>query len=51
MAITYDDAVAKLEEWTDNPALINHAAGAWRRRCVGRRIATAPARRTSRGGR
>jgi predicted hydrolase (HD superfamily) len=27
MAITYEDAVAKLEEWTDNPALLNHARG------------------------
>lgn len=27
MAITYDDAVAKLVEWTDNPALVNHARG------------------------
>lgn len=27
MAITYEDAVAKLKEWTDNPALINHARG------------------------
>jgi predicted hydrolase (HD superfamily) len=27
MAITYEDAVAKVEEWTDNPALRNHARG------------------------
>src|SRR3954453_3259444 len=27
MAITYEDAVAKLEEWTDSPALRNHARG------------------------
>src|SRR5262249_52369546 len=27
MAITYEDAVAKLKEWTDNPALFNHARG------------------------
>src|SRR3954466_7384034 len=27
MAITYEDAVAKVEEWTDNPALQNHARG------------------------
>ena len=27
MAITYEDAVAKLHEWTDNPALRNHARG------------------------
>src|SRR5262249_53408431 len=27
MAITYDDAVAKLHEWTDSPALRNHARG------------------------
>src|SRR3954453_8646816 len=25
MAITYEDAVAKVEEWTDSPALRNHA--------------------------
>ena len=27
MAITYDEAVATLKEWTDNPALIHHARG------------------------
>jgi predicted hydrolase (HD superfamily) len=27
MGITYDDAVAKLHEWTDSPALRNHARG------------------------
>ncbi|QEH33277.1 HD domain protein [Aquisphaera giovannonii] len=27
MAITYEDAVAKLHEWTDSPALRNHARG------------------------
>ena len=27
MAITYEDAEAKLREWTDNPALLNHARG------------------------
>jgi predicted hydrolase (HD superfamily) len=27
MAITYEDAVAKVEEWTDNSALRNHARG------------------------
>jgi predicted hydrolase (HD superfamily) len=27
MAITYEDAVAKVDEWTDNPALQNHARG------------------------
>ena len=27
MAISYEDAVAKLVEWTDNPALVNHARG------------------------
>ncbi len=27
MAITYDEAVAKLHEWTDSPALRNHARG------------------------
>jgi predicted hydrolase (HD superfamily) len=27
MAITYEDAVAKLYEWTDSPALRNHARG------------------------
>ena len=27
MAITYEDAVAKVHEWTDNPALRNHARG------------------------
>jgi predicted hydrolase (HD superfamily) len=27
MAITYEDAVAKVQEWTDNPALRNHARG------------------------
>jgi predicted hydrolase (HD superfamily) len=27
MAISYEDAVAKLTEWTDNPALLNHARG------------------------
>jgi predicted hydrolase (HD superfamily) len=27
MAITYEDAVAKLTEWTGNPALVNHARG------------------------
>ena len=27
MAITYEEAVARLEEWTDNPALRNHARG------------------------
>jgi hypothetical protein len=49
MAITYEEAVARLTEWTDNPALVNHARG-WRRRCGARRIATAPARPTSRDG-
>src|SRR4029077_3910456 len=27
MAITYEDAVAKLEEWTGSPALLNNARG------------------------
>src|SRR3954453_18554403 len=38
MAITYEDAVAKVEEWTDNPALRNHARGveAARRRAAHR---------------
>jgi predicted hydrolase (HD superfamily) len=27
MAITYEDALAKLHEWTDSPALRNHARG------------------------
>jgi predicted hydrolase (HD superfamily) len=27
MAITYEDAAAKLREWTDSPALLNHARG------------------------
>jgi predicted hydrolase (HD superfamily) len=27
MAISYEEAVAKLHEWTDNPALRNHARG------------------------
>src|SRR3954470_10998703 len=27
MPITYEDAVAKLHEWTDSPALRNHARG------------------------
>jgi predicted hydrolase (HD superfamily) len=27
MAITYDDAAGKLREWTDSPALLNHARG------------------------
>ena len=27
MALTYEEAVAKLKEWTDNPALVNHARG------------------------
>lgn len=27
MAISYEDAVTKLGEWTDNPALLNHARG------------------------
>jgi predicted hydrolase (HD superfamily) len=27
MAITYEEALAKLMEWTDNPALVNHARG------------------------
>src|SRR3954452_17271283 len=27
MAITYEDAVAKVQEWTDSPALRNHARG------------------------
>ncbi len=27
MVITYDDALTKLREWTDNPALLNHARG------------------------
>ena len=27
MAITYEDAVARLEEWTDGSALRNHARG------------------------
>ena len=27
MVITYEDAMAKLKEWTDNPALLNHARG------------------------
>jgi predicted hydrolase (HD superfamily) len=27
MAITHEDAVAKLHEWTDSPALRNHARG------------------------
>jgi hypothetical protein len=27
MAITYEEAVAKVQEWTDNPALRNHARG------------------------
>jgi predicted hydrolase (HD superfamily) len=27
MAITYEEAVTRLAEWTDNPALLNHARG------------------------
>jgi predicted hydrolase (HD superfamily) len=27
MALTYEEAMAKLKEWTDNPALVNHARG------------------------
>ncbi|MHB1556287.1 MAG: HD domain-containing protein [Isosphaeraceae bacterium] len=27
MAVSYEEAMAKLKEWTDNPALINHARG------------------------
>lgn len=27
MAITYDEAAALVREWTDNPALLNHARG------------------------
>jgi len=27
MPISYEDAVAKVHEWTDNPALVNHARG------------------------
>ncbi len=27
MAVSYEEAQAKLREWTDNPALVNHARG------------------------
>ncbi len=27
MAVSYEEAAAKLKEWTDNPALVNHARG------------------------
>ncbi len=49
MAITYEDAAAKLHEWTDNPALRNHARGS-RPRCGGRRTAMVPARPMRLGG-